>query len=652
MAFAGTSFAAAGDIAAPAFSDIAGHERAGDLTLMATLGIMHGDKGIGGPVRPDDSITRAEFCKMIVAGLGRSSTAAGLAGLQPTFKDQVPSWAWGWVNAAFFMGLVKGDDTGTFRANDPISYAEVLTVLVRSVRGHEAQLPAGLWPYNVLFHAVDEGFNGTVDIGFPRLPATRGDVAAMIYAMMNINRLDKDGKQEPGTAMLSGRVYKGIVTAAGAAGLTITQADASSKAFTGMADPVYIVGASDYAGLRGLNVLVVTKAAAAPEKPMFIQVMEAAGAYKGSFSARVDTNNDGNNDSLKFADGTVIAWNAADIVTLNQADSTSSVDGLLAGDACTVFTNAAGKATSVLAFRYNVTEAAVTAFAPISQTNEEPDITVGGVSYNLPVGAAITGAVTGANNVAVNDVVKIATKGAAAYHATNAPVIAVSVARNVVQGSVSASRTVYGATVAHYVTIGGVEYKMASGITAPAMGTTVKYALNHAGELFYSISITAETPFARVTGYTVYGDGTVMATVSTAGVSRTYAVANTDLGGGVTLRGHVQAAAQAAGFAWIKVNPLTNTIVDFVEVTGWGTAKTIVSNSGGNITLLEGASTYTFIPAADGIACYKADGTYVATAGLGTGTGYTLRAATLGTVHDFDGAADTIPGTLYQYGTP
>jgi len=127
VSFAATAFAATGEIAGPAFNDIAGHKAEGDLTLMAALGIMSGDAGIGGPVRPDDSITRAEFAKMIVGGLGKATTAAGLAGLRPNFKDEVPSWAWGWVNAAYFMGLMRGDDQGKFRPNDPINYAEVLT---------------------------------------------------------------------------------------------------------------------------------------------------------------------------------------------------------------------------------------------------------------------------------------------------------------------------------------------------------------------------------------------------------------------------------------------------------------------------------------------------------------------------------------------
>jgi hypothetical protein len=181
LGFAGTAFAAPlggkGEVSGPAFSDIAGHKAEAEVTLMAALGIMNGDTGIGGKVRPNDGITRAEFAKMIVGGLGKTSTATGLMGLKPSFKDEIPTWAWGWVNAAFFMGLMKGDDKGVFHPADNINYAEAVTVLVRAVRGHEAQLPAGLWPYNYLFYAVDEGFTGPVDLGFPRLPAPRGDVA-------------------------------------------------------------------------------------------------------------------------------------------------------------------------------------------------------------------------------------------------------------------------------------------------------------------------------------------------------------------------------------------------------------------------------------------------------------------------------------------
>ncbi len=38
-------------------------------------------------MKPGDPMTRAQFCKVLVAAMGRGSTAAGLAGLQPTFTD-------------------------------------------------------------------------------------------------------------------------------------------------------------------------------------------------------------------------------------------------------------------------------------------------------------------------------------------------------------------------------------------------------------------------------------------------------------------------------------------------------------------------------------------------------------------------------------
>ena len=89
LGFAGTALAAGSQVAPVPFNDIAGNKNEASLTAMAALGIMSGYSGIGGPVRPDANITRAEFAKMIVGALGKASTATGLQAVKPTFKDHI-----------------------------------------------------------------------------------------------------------------------------------------------------------------------------------------------------------------------------------------------------------------------------------------------------------------------------------------------------------------------------------------------------------------------------------------------------------------------------------------------------------------------------------------------------------------------------------
>lgn len=532
VGFAGVALAATGEIAGPAFNDIAGHEAEGELTLMAALGVMNGDSGIGGPVRPDDGITRAEFAKMIVAGLGKSSTAAGLAGLVPTFKDQIPSWAWGWVNAAYFMGLMKGDDQGKFRPADPVTYAEVMTVMVRMVRGHEQQIPAGIWPYNYLFYGVDEGFNGPVDMGAPRLPATRGDVARILLATMQIDRLDKDGKPVDGSAMLAGRVFEGLFTAYSATQVTI------DGTLRNLADKVYVVGATDYEGLMNLNVRAVANASG---KIIFLQVIEAANTYRGTFADLLDKDSSvAGKDTLKFADGTEIRYAGHVSVNLNKADAYDD-DGnpdtapvafnetdLAEGDECVVTLNADGKAAHIVASRFDVAEDYVTDVTKSTGGAHPTDTAIeldGGATYTIPAAARVTinGTLANRDDLAEFDVVYTATKAAQGDE-----VIAVKAVRQVVQGTVKSTSTSYPGPK-YFVTIektsGTSSYRWNPaklGTDLPGAGTVVKIGLNEAGELYAPIGFTTATPYVLVTAYTVDGAGHKSVTVDSRGQTVTY----------------------------------------------------------------------------------------------------------------------------------
>lgn len=149
------------------------------LTLLVALGAYNSQDVEANWNNP---LTRAEFVKDLVTALGRSATAQGSRSLRPTLTDEIPQWAWGFVNVGFYMGIVKSDKDGRFRPNDPVTYAEAITALIRAVPGHEALVQPGTWPYNYLFYAVDEDFTGGVDVGFANLPAARGDVASMIAA--------------------------------------------------------------------------------------------------------------------------------------------------------------------------------------------------------------------------------------------------------------------------------------------------------------------------------------------------------------------------------------------------------------------------------------------------------------------------------------
>lgn len=137
-----------------AFADTVQSPSAADFNLLAALRLMLGDSGFGGPVRPADALTRAEFAALALRMRGLAAAAVELATIVPPFRDggQIPSWAWGYVNAAHAHGLVTGYEDGTFRAADPVHLAEALAIMGRLLGRADEITPGLAWPDSYLGH--------------------------------------------------------------------------------------------------------------------------------------------------------------------------------------------------------------------------------------------------------------------------------------------------------------------------------------------------------------------------------------------------------------------------------------------------------------------------------------------------------------------
>lgn len=112
-----------------AFSDVA--EDASYLeavTMLSKLGIINGYED--GTFLPDNTITRAEAAKVLVCALNAEDSAKGMAD-QALFTD-VPSthWAAGYVNYAANYGIIAGRGNGIFDPESPVSYEEIVKMVV------------------------------------------------------------------------------------------------------------------------------------------------------------------------------------------------------------------------------------------------------------------------------------------------------------------------------------------------------------------------------------------------------------------------------------------------------------------------------------------------------------------------------------------
>ncbi|MBP2019977.1 hypothetical protein J2Z79_003424 [Symbiobacterium terraclitae] len=108
------------------------------VELLREYGIVLGDPD--GSLRLNDTLTREQAAAIFVRAYGMSDLAQMMADAVP-FPDAQGRWSSGDIAMAYKLGLMRGDPSGMFRPEDRITYAEILTVLLRMVE----QEPTGPW---------------------------------------------------------------------------------------------------------------------------------------------------------------------------------------------------------------------------------------------------------------------------------------------------------------------------------------------------------------------------------------------------------------------------------------------------------------------------------------------------------------------------
>ena len=171
--------------------DISGTQYEEAAELLGALGIMVGDAE-SGAFRPNDSIIRSEMAKVAVYSVGLEDIAKSSMG-NTKFPD-VPAdhWATGAINVADQQGMIFGDDVGTFRPDDPVLLQEAITIIVRAMGYEPAAEDKGGYPSGYLYiassHQLLRGLSGSATE-----PATRGDVAQLIFNALTVNLMEQVG---------------------------------------------------------------------------------------------------------------------------------------------------------------------------------------------------------------------------------------------------------------------------------------------------------------------------------------------------------------------------------------------------------------------------------------------------------------------------
>jgi len=243
-------------VAAPAMAaDASDAEKAAGK--LEALGIIEGYPD--GSFGLDREITRAEFAKVAVIASGHGDAGDILKSTPSKFSDvKTNEWYTGWINLAASQGYVKGYPDGTFRPNDKITNAEVVTVLLRLL-GYNDNLP-GDWPTNYIVKAV--ALEITKGISFDaKAFAVRGEVFMMADKALDTEMVkwvsdDQafEGKNEKLIAKsFEGLMEDGLVTDISWDSKGVMSAEISGSAYE-VSDDAIIAGAPDMLALLGSKV--------------------------------------------------------------------------------------------------------------------------------------------------------------------------------------------------------------------------------------------------------------------------------------------------------------------------------------------------------------------------------------------------------------
>lgn len=186
-----------------AFSDIDEATPVGNaVAQLSNLGILNGFGD--GSFHPDETLTRAQFAKIAVHMLGEEKTASSRT-TNAVFSDVASThWASGYINYIAEKEIINGYPDGTFGAEETITYAQALTILIRLL-GYNGEDVGYKWPEGYITKAQSLGITEGMSFGTYE-NITRGNAAYVIY-----NTLLADKKEGSAVKLLSSKSVEDVV---------------------------------------------------------------------------------------------------------------------------------------------------------------------------------------------------------------------------------------------------------------------------------------------------------------------------------------------------------------------------------------------------------------------------------------------------------
>ncbi|MBR4030878.1 MAG: S-layer homology domain-containing protein [Clostridia bacterium] len=190
------------------------------IDVLSDFKIILGD-ATGNTFRPDAEISREEFSVIVTRILGASGIMPDLTELP--FTDVTPivcdEWAIIATKVAYDLGIVSGYGDGKFGPKDPVTYEQVVKMLVCSLGYESVAIQRGGWPTGYILVANDLGITDDAIMEHSK-NAPRGIVSQLVYNCLEVDLMTKvnDEKYEVQrghnilTDKLGYKYGKGIVT--------------------------------------------------------------------------------------------------------------------------------------------------------------------------------------------------------------------------------------------------------------------------------------------------------------------------------------------------------------------------------------------------------------------------------------------------------
>ncbi len=200
------------------------------VTELVKLGIINGYED--GTFRPDNTITRGEIAKIIITFMGQAEITSDVlpSGFQDV--DSANHWAKKFIKVASDLKIVNGYPDGTFMADNPVKYTEIVKMLVCMLgygKVAESKTADGTpWYSGYMAVAAEKGILKNAAVNNVEDKASRATVAILAYNCLEVEPaiIDSNGNTvvSDNSALeefLGKTKITGVVTAVPQTGITM-----------------------------------------------------------------------------------------------------------------------------------------------------------------------------------------------------------------------------------------------------------------------------------------------------------------------------------------------------------------------------------------------------------------------------------------------